>query len=597
MITTRVRGPRTQRAIAPAGFHWTRAWLAIASLCWVAACDSPIEPQDPSHTVYTVGGAVSGLAGSGLVLVNDGGDNLAVSADGPITFASPLAKGAGYRVTVLVQPTNPTQTCVVRDGSGTVTTADVTTVAVACFMAGAASPFLVSNPVRSYSPTVVYVSLPSGAIPNGLSASLSDLHTGASFNATVVDGGFDPLALPAVAEDTVLIVVRETGGASSTSFLSVVAAGTAPIVVRTDPLPHTGDVSLNSLVVVVFSEPLDSATVNTGSVELRRGTTPLRGTVRFADDGHFRRIQSDSLVAYCWGVDGIGNPIGNSPSAVPVAGGLTFATVSAGYGHSCGVTTAGVAYCWGGGNDGELGDGTTNYRATPVPVAGGLTFAAVSAGGSHSCGVTTIGVAYCWGADRAGELGIGTSTGLQQCPPSYLVACSTVPVAVAGGLSFKTVIAADGHTCGVTTSAAPYCWGDNVPGVLGNGTNTGPEQCDEPDPWDFPGSFPCSSAPVAVAGGLNRASLTTGGYDYACGLTAAGAAHCWGTSPNGDLTPAPVAVASGFTFATLSTGETSTCGVTTAGVAYCWGSNDHGQLGDGSSRTNSSVPVKVYGQP
>ena len=413
MITTRVRGPRTQRAIAPAGFHWTRAWLAIASLCWVAACDSPIEPQDPSHTVYTVGGAVSGLAGSGLVLVNDGGDNLAVSADGPITFASPLAKGAGYRVTVLVQPTNPTQTCVVRDGSGTVTTADVTTVAVACFMAGAASPFLVSNPVRSYSPTVVYVSLPSGAIPNGSSASLSDLHTGASFNATVVDGGFDPLALPAVAEDTVLIVVRETGGASSTSFLSVVAAGTAPIVVRTDPLPHTGDVSLNSLVVVVFSEPLDSATVNTGSVELRRGTTPLRGTVRFADDGHFRaEFQSDSLVAYCWGVDGIGNPSGYSPTPVPVVGGMTFPTVSVG-GGTCAASPRSARRTAGANADSVISASAPRTNSA-APVAGcrGAHLRLGERWSEPQLWPDDRGGAYCWDGNAGGELGMGTSTAI-----------------------------------------------------------------------------------------------------------------------------------------------------------------------------------------
>jgi hypothetical protein len=65
----------------------------MASLCGVVACDSPVQPL-----TYTVGGEISGLAGSGLVLVNNGGDNLAVSADGPVTFASALAKGAGYLI-------------------------------------------------------------------------------------------------------------------------------------------------------------------------------------------------------------------------------------------------------------------------------------------------------------------------------------------------------------------------------------------------------------------------------------------------------------------------------------------------------------------
>ncbi len=80
-----------------------------------------------------------------------------------------------------------------------------------------------------------------------------------------------------------------------------------------------------------------------------------------------------------------------------VAGGLSFAAVSVGFIHSCGVTTAGDAYCWGLNLFGELGDGTTTQRLTPVAVTGGLSFAAVSSEGRHSCGVTTAGDGYCWG--------------------------------------------------------------------------------------------------------------------------------------------------------------------------------------------------------
>jgi len=79
---------------------------------------------------YTVGGDVSGLAGSGLVLqLNDAGD-LSIGADGPFTFTSPLDDGAEYTVTVLTQPTD--QTCTVENGGGTISGADVTDVAVTC---------------------------------------------------------------------------------------------------------------------------------------------------------------------------------------------------------------------------------------------------------------------------------------------------------------------------------------------------------------------------------------------------------------------------------------------------------------------------------
>ena len=200
-----------------------------------------------------------------------------------------------------------------------------------------------------------------------------------------------------------------------------------------------------------------------------------------------------------------------------------------------------------------------------------------------------------------GELGIGSSNGPEQCLNGGSRACSTMPVAVAGGLSFKAVSAAGLHSCGVTTNGAAYCWGDNLRGVLGTGTNSGPEQCDDvaglEDDW-APSVIPCSRVPVAVAGGHTLTSLTTGGRDwYACGLTPTGATYCWGTSPSvGGLAATPVGLAGGFTFGMLSNGLGSTCGVTTAGGAYCWGANLNGELGDGTT-TASEVPVKVAGQP
>jgi photosystem II stability/assembly factor-like uncharacterized protein len=81
---------------------------------------------------YSISVSVSGLTGTGLVLQNNGGDNLAVPGDGSFTFATALADGANYNVTVLTQPSNPAQTCSVSNGSGTVSGADVTDVQVSC---------------------------------------------------------------------------------------------------------------------------------------------------------------------------------------------------------------------------------------------------------------------------------------------------------------------------------------------------------------------------------------------------------------------------------------------------------------------------------
>jgi len=81
---------------------------------------------------FSIGGSVSGLAGSGLVLQNNGTDSLSVSSTGGFTFATQLQNGQNYAVTVKTQPANPTQVCTATNGSGAVANRDVQTVAVAC---------------------------------------------------------------------------------------------------------------------------------------------------------------------------------------------------------------------------------------------------------------------------------------------------------------------------------------------------------------------------------------------------------------------------------------------------------------------------------
>src|SRR3989441_2355759 len=252
-----------------------------------------------------------------------------------------------------------------------------------------------------------------------------------------------------------------------------------------------------------------------------------------------------------------GGTLGGTMTVSAVQGIATFADLridQPGSGYTLGVSAAGLS------------------GATSTPFAVTLTFAAVTASGLHTCGLTIVtGAAYCWGANGSGQLGDGTMTNRS----------SPVLVQAPAGVSFAAVTGGDLHTCGLATglSAAAYCWGDNGFGQLGDGTT-------------MPRLTPVL---VAAPPGVSFAAVT-GGVAYTCGVTAAGIAYCWGGTlevqlvvgppPTSRLTPVLVQSPSGLSFAAVGAGDSHTCGVTATGAAYCWGANGSGQLGDGTNTTN-----------
>jgi alpha-tubulin suppressor-like RCC1 family protein len=273
-----------------------------------------------------------------------------------------------------------------------------------------------------------------------------------------------------------------------------------------------------------------------------------------------------------------------APELATTAAALAFYQVSAGSSHTCGVTSDNRAFCWGSGNVGQLGNGTTTRRLRPVAVAGTLRFRQVSAGTDHTCGVTPAYRAYCWGSNRAGALGDGTQTDRLR------------PVPVAGGLQFRQVDAGDGHTCAVTyPDNRAYCWGYHAEGALGDGTF----------PEGGGGWLPPETrlTPTAVAGGLRFRQVSAGGglddfegrdpfEGHSCGVTTTDEAFCWGPNWVGQLgiggttgssVNTPTRVAGTHRFRQIEVGSAFTCAVTTTNRAFCWGNGRQGQIGDGKT--------------
>lgn len=107
----------------------------------------------------------------------------------------------------------------------------------------------------------------------------------------------------------------------------------------------------------------------------------------------------------------------------------------------------------------------------PTGPAAPLLFTSLSAGGSHTCGLAVSGEAYCWGLNVGGQLGVSDSVA-GHCPESWADTskfCTTNPIAVSGGMRFRSLTAGREHTCGVTEEGIAYCWGTNVGGQLGVG--------------------------------------------------------------------------------------------------------------------------------
>ena len=108
------------------------AMLGTVTLACFVACSGDDGTPPQNDPTFSIGGTVSGLAGSGLVLQNNGGNNLTISADGAFSFSTEVADGGSYAATVLTQPSDPSQTCTVSNGTGTVSGAAVTNVMVTC---------------------------------------------------------------------------------------------------------------------------------------------------------------------------------------------------------------------------------------------------------------------------------------------------------------------------------------------------------------------------------------------------------------------------------------------------------------------------------
>ncbi len=240
--------------------------------------------------------------------------------------------------------------------------------------------------------------------------------------------------------------------------------------------------------------PVDDGAVGTPFMDLAAGGGHTCGLTAAGD-------------AYCWGSNyfgqlGSGSVATQSLTPMAVAGGHTFTALAAGWTHTCGLAADGTVWCWGRGEEGQLGDGALVESRTPVQVSGSQTYTAIFSGAANTCGITGAGGMECWGYNSAGQVGTGTSAFVVATPTAV-----TFPTAI----TVTDVALGWIHGCALDNTGDVYCWGANDRLQLGQGN---------PRITRSPIAVPLSFTPTGIAGGGYETCATDGS-----------AIVCWGGIP------------------------------------------------------------------
>jgi alpha-tubulin suppressor-like RCC1 family protein len=226
-------------------------------------------------------------------------------------------------------------------------------------------------------------------------------------------------------------------------------------------------------------------------------------------------------VVKCWG-DDVQGQLGKrlddphfSTKPVVVGGfGSPVVAISAGFGQTCALTIEDGVKCWGE-NPWGLGDGTHTFSYKPVDVAG-LTrgVKAIAVASDHTCALTSKGGVKCWGSNTRGEL--GNRGHRSETPVDVVGLASGVEAITAGGVGESHELP-DDYTCALTSGGGAKCWGANLDGQLGNGSQRE------------------SGVPVDVVGLASGVKAIAAGAEYTCASMNRGGVKCWGNNAQGQL--------------------------------------------------------------
>lgn len=180
---------------------------------------------------YSVSGTVTGLLGTGLVLQNNDGDDLPIASNGSFSFATSLAAGAKYSVSIKSQSNILTRACTVSNGSGNISNANITDLLVNCSSPAARFAYVVnarSNDIFAYT-----INATSGALTHiGTTTAAPGSNP---YSVAVSPNGRFAYAANMGSNNISAYTIDATTGALSPIDATPVKTGTSPITIAVDP--------------------------------------------------------------------------------------------------------------------------------------------------------------------------------------------------------------------------------------------------------------------------------------------------------------------------------------------------------------------------
>lgn len=296
----------------------------------------------------------------------------------------------------------------------------------------------------------------------------------------------------------------------------------------------------------------------------------------------------ESTGVQCWGSNSLGQ-IGNGgvvtapnvvdPPDTPTGLSTGVTQVIGNSSHVCALLTGGTVSCWGSSTYGQAGICATS-RTTPLTIVDGASanitnIVQVATNATTSCALNSSGVMKCWGLNIYGIFANGVTS----------ATCTTAATdASAAPVKFKKIALGKLHACGIATSGAAYCWGNNITGSVAQTSSD------------------VFLTPLVVPGLESGVTDITAGDYHSCAVLSDGSVRCWGLDSLGQLgtntrhqnliyTPTqPVGLGAGIK--SIRAGAFTTCAITEDDYVKCWGANT-GVLDDLGSQT-VVFPHEVY---